>query len=79
YQVASTLRDGEISDPVLDSDGVHIIVMERHELPRVAPFAAVRDRVYSDFQGAELGRATQENLKLLRSQAQILLAPGESE
>lgn len=79
YQVASKLRDGEISDPVLDTDGVHLLVMQRHEFPKVADFAAVRDRVYLDYRTAESARAVQENLKLLRGQATILLAPGQSE
>jgi hypothetical protein len=79
YPAAATLSNGEISDPVVDVDGVHILVMERHEFPKVADFTAVRDRVYADFRTAESSRATEENLALLRSQAQILLAPGQSE
>jgi hypothetical protein len=79
YQAASLLRDGEISDPVLDADGVHILVMVRHDFPKVAEFNAVRDRVYLDFRSAATSHAAQENLNLLRSQAQILLAPGQSE
>jgi hypothetical protein len=79
YQVASMLRDGEISDPVLEADGVHILVMVHHDFPKVAEFNAVRDRVYLDLRSAETSRATQENLNLLRGQAQILLAPGQSE
>jgi hypothetical protein len=53
--------------------------MVQHQFPKVADFSAVRDRVYLDFRTAATGRATDENLKLLRSQAQILLAPGQSE
>jgi hypothetical protein len=79
YQVASTLRDGEISDPVPDADGVHILVMVHHDFPKVAEFNAVRDRVYLDFRSAEASHVTQENLNLLRNQAQILLAPGQTE
>ena len=79
YQVASTLHDGEISDPVSDFDGVHILIMQRHQFPKVADFSAVRDRVYLDFRTAASNRATEENLSLLRRQADILLAPGLSE
>lgn len=79
YKVAEPLRDGEVSEPIQDADGVHILVMVRHEFPRIADFSAVRDRVYLDFRAAASARATQENLNLLRSQAQILLAPGQSE
>lgn len=79
FKVAESLRDGEVSEPTQDGDGVHILVMVRHEFPRIADFSAVRDRVYLDFRAAASARATQENLNLLRSQAQILLAPGQSE
>jgi hypothetical protein len=79
YAVASTMRDGEVSDPILDTDGLHIIVMERHQFPQVADFTTVRDRVYLDYRTAASNRATSQNLRLLRSQASILLAPGQSE
>ncbi|HTV80301.1 MAG TPA: peptidylprolyl isomerase [Steroidobacteraceae bacterium] len=79
YQVAMTLHDGEISDPVQDWDGMHILVMQRHEFPKVADFSAVRDRVYLDYRTAAANRATEQNLSQLRRQANILLAPGLSE
>jgi parvulin-like peptidyl-prolyl isomerase len=79
YGVASQMRDGEISDPIVDGNEVHILVMERHQFPKVADFSAVRDKVYTDFRNAAAARATSENLNLLRSQASILLAPGLAE
>jgi hypothetical protein len=79
YAVASLMRDGEISDPIVEGNEVHILVMAQHQFPKVADFSAVRDKVYTDFRNAETGRATAENLNLLRSQASILLAPGQSE
>jgi hypothetical protein len=79
YKTAAQMRDGEVSDPIPDTDGMHILVMVRHEFPKVVDFSAVRDRVYLDFRAAASSRVTQENLNLLRSQAQVLLAPGQSE
>jgi PPIC-type PPIASE domain len=79
YQVATTLHDGEVSDPVVDWDGIHILIMQQHQFPKVADFHSVRDRVYLDFRNAASNRATEENLSLLRRQASILLAPGQSE
>ncbi len=35
-QVAETLTDGQVSDPVTDSDGVHVLVMEQRYPPRVS-------------------------------------------
>jgi len=79
YPVATALNAGQISDPVVTADGVHVLVMLQRQLPRPAPFSAVRDQVYSDFRAEQKQRASEENLRILRSQAQILLAPGQSE
>jgi hypothetical protein len=79
FAVASRLTDGEISDPVVESDGVHVVVMEQRVPPSPASFAASRNRVYTDFKQAEAARAEQENLTFLRSNAQIVLAPGQAE
>jgi hypothetical protein len=79
YDAASSLSDGEVSDPIVQSDGVHVLVMDRRQLPSVADFATARNQVYSDYRDAQNRRATGENLRILRSEAQILLAPGQSE
>lgn len=79
YPVAAALGSGEVSDPVDEPDGVHVLVMDRRELPRPAEFSAVRDQVYSDYRAEQKQRANAENLAVLRSQAQILLAPGQAQ
>ena len=79
YASAAQMRDGEVSDPIVEGNEVHVLVMERHQFPKLGDFSQVRDKVYTDFRNAETGRATAENLNLLRSQASILLAPGQSE
>lgn len=79
YPVAAALGDGEVSEPVEDSDGMHVLIMERRQPPRPAAFSVVRDQVYSDFRTEQKQRASEENLAILRSQAQILLAPGMAE
>jgi hypothetical protein len=75
FQVAESLADGQVSDPVPDSDGVHVLVMERRMPPRVADFADVRAKVYSDYLDAAAKRAREAGLKILRRDAQIILAP----
>lgn len=79
YRLAAALGDGEVSEPVLDADGVHVIVMDRREPPRIAEFAAVRAQVYADYKQAQSKRAATDNLNVLRAQAQIIVAPGQSE
>lgn len=79
YPVAATLDDGEVSDPVVTKDGIHVLVMYKRELPSLASYSAVRTQVYSDYREAEFARADVENLKILRAEAQILIAKGYSE
>ena len=79
YAVASKLTEGEVSDPVSDTDGLHVLVMERRRLPSTADFASARPAVYADYR-EDIGKAAQrENVRILRSQAQVVLAPGEPE
>jgi PPIC-type PPIASE domain len=79
YPVAAALGDGEVSDPVVEKDGIHVIVMDHRDLPALASFPVVRNQVYSDYREAEFQRADAENLRILRAEAQILVAPGDSE
>jgi hypothetical protein len=79
YEAASLLGDGEISEPIVDADGVHVLVMERRRPPSVADFGTARNQVYTDYRDAQNRGARDENLRILRSEAQILLAPGQSE
>jgi parvulin-like peptidyl-prolyl isomerase len=79
FNVAAKLTDGEVSEPVAETDGVHVLVMEERKPPRPAEFAASRNQVYTDYRRDQQLRAEQDNLKFLRANAQILLAPGQSE
>jgi hypothetical protein len=79
FNAAAKLTDGEVSEPVTETDGVHILIMEERKAPRPAEFEASRNQVYTDYRRDQQVRAEQENLKFLRANAQILLAPGQSE
>ncbi|HTW38509.1 MAG TPA: peptidylprolyl isomerase [Steroidobacteraceae bacterium] len=79
YEAAGMLSDGEVSDPIVDTDGVHVLVMDHRQPPNVADFSTARNQVYSDYRDAQNRRGREQNLKILRSEAQILIAPGESE
>ena len=79
YAVASTLADGEVSDPVADTDGIHVLIMGSRQPPTVAPFSSVREKVYADYRQNLGQRAQAGNLNTLRAQARIMLAPGQSE
>jgi parvulin-like peptidyl-prolyl isomerase len=79
FAVASELGDGEISDPVTDADGVHVMVMLHRQAPYFTDFDSVRNNVYADLVAAERKRAQEQDLRFLRTNADILLAPGQAE
>jgi parvulin-like peptidyl-prolyl isomerase len=79
FNVAAKLTDGEVSEPVTETDGVHILVMQERTPPKLAEFADSRNQVYTDYRRDLQLRAEQENLKFLRANAQIILAPGQSQ
>jgi hypothetical protein len=79
YNTAAKLTDGEVSEPVTETDGVHILVMEERTPPKLAEFADSRNQVYTDYRRDLQLRAEQENLKFLRANAQIILAQGQRE
>jgi hypothetical protein len=79
FQIARALEDGQVSDPVTDADGVHLLIMQRRIPERVADFDSVRDKVYSEYKDSERRRAAEENLAILRREAHIVLAPGAGE
>ena len=79
YAVADTLSDGQVSDPVADTDGVHVMIMQHRRPPVFTDFASVRNNVYTDYVAAQQAKAQAENLKFLRGNAQIMIAPGYHE
>jgi hypothetical protein len=79
YATAQTMTAGQVSDPIVDTDGVHVLVMLQRQAPVAADFSTARSQVYTEYQQQRALRAQQRNLQYLRRQAQILLAPGQSE
>lgn len=76
YAAAEGLSEGQVSEPVADADGVHILIMQSRHAPVFSGLDQVRSNVYTDYINAAEARAQQENLRFLRSNARILLAPG---
>jgi parvulin-like peptidyl-prolyl isomerase len=79
FAAAQGMTDGQVSDPIPDKDGVHVLVMHHRVAPVPADFDSVRNNVYSDYLKAEQIRQQQANLNYLRSTAQIIIAPGFGE
>jgi len=79
FKAAAALGDGQVSEPVVQPDGVHVLVMEHRVPPRYTQFEAARDQVYGAYREQQKNSVRQENLRFLRGNAQILLAPGQIE
>jgi hypothetical protein len=75
FPIAAALSDGEVSEPVVDTDGVHLLLMQRRQAPHVSDFASVRPKLYNDYVESVAKRAQDEALTILRRDAQILIAP----
>jgi parvulin-like peptidyl-prolyl isomerase len=75
YAAAATLRGGQVSDPIRQNDGAHVVVMIEHRLPVREDYAAAADRVWTDYKNDAQARVREANVRYLRSRADILLSP----
>ena len=79
YGIARTLQEGQVSDPIVESDGVHLLIMDKRIPESFADFDTVRAKVYTDFRDAQRRQSDGEYLQHLRHAARIILAPGQHE
>jgi parvulin-like peptidyl-prolyl isomerase len=75
YKALSPLKDGEISDPVDESDGVHLIAMINRRLPVSQTFEQASDRVWADVKHEAEAKVRAANLVYLHGRADIVVAP----
>lgn len=71
----SPLNGGEVSEPVEDTDGVHVIYMLTRRRAVAQGYEAARNAVWTDYKAAAQARVNKGNLEYLRNRADILLAP----
>jgi parvulin-like peptidyl-prolyl isomerase len=74
YAVVATLPAGEVSDPIVHSDGVHVVVMLQHQLPAPQDYAQAADKVWTDYKNDAQARVRDANVRYLRGRADILLS-----
>jgi parvulin-like peptidyl-prolyl isomerase len=75
YAAAATLPGGQVSDPIPQSDGVHVVVMLEHRMPVQEDYAAAADKVWNDFKNDAQAQVREAEVRYLRSRADILLSP----
>jgi parvulin-like peptidyl-prolyl isomerase len=76
YAAATPLKAGQVSDPIAQPDGTHVLVMDKNTPPVPLAFAEARERVVSDYRRDAEARVQQQEEKYLRAQADIRIAPG---
>jgi hypothetical protein len=75
YAAAATLQGGQVSVPIPQNDGVHLVVMLEHRMPVREDYAAAADRVWTDYKNDAQARVREANVRYLRARADILLSP----
>ena len=74
YAAAATLQGGQVSDPIRETDGAHVVVMLEHRMPVQEDYAAAADKVWTDYKNDAQTRVREANVRYLRSRADILLS-----
>ena len=74
YERVLALGDGEVSDPVADADGIHVVQMVKHIKPLPLTFERVRSQVLNDFITAAKKGLEDADLQYLREKGDILIA-----
>lgn len=74
YEVATMLSGGEVSDPILAADGVHVVLMVGRTPPREREYAEVANEVWADLKKDAQDKVREGNLKYLAGKAVIRVA-----
>jgi parvulin-like peptidyl-prolyl isomerase len=75
YNALSLLKGGEISDPVDERDGVHLIAMIERRFPVSQTFEQASNRVWTDLKRESEAKVRAANLVYLHGRADIVVAP----
>ena len=74
FATALRLEAGEVSEPVVAADGIHILQMLNNTRPVPRPFDRVRPQVLNDYVAAEKRRLEDAEVRALRDKADVLIA-----
>jgi len=75
YDALSPLKDGEIAKPVVESDGLHLLLMVKHRFPTAQKFEQASDGVWRDVKREAETRVRAVNIAYLRHRADVVVAP----
>ena len=74
YAEALKLKDGEVSEPLQSTDGVHIVKVIKDKVPVPLSFERARLQVLTDFKNAQQERLLAATMRFLRERSKILIA-----
>lgn len=74
FQTATALSSGQVSGPLAQSDGVHLLDVIRNQKPLPLDFQQARLQVLDAYQKAAVARAEAADERFFRKRANILLA-----
>jgi parvulin-like peptidyl-prolyl isomerase len=75
FRAALALKDGEVSEPIELSDGVHLIVMLKHRFPVPQTYEEAENQIWTDYRADAQSKVNAANLAYLRARADITVAP----
>jgi len=75
YAAAATLQGGQVSEPLPQGDGVHVVVMLEHRMPLQEDYDAAADKVWTEYKNEAQARVREANVRYLRGRAEILYSP----
>jgi parvulin-like peptidyl-prolyl isomerase len=77
FAAAARLSAGQVSDPIVAADGIHLVVMLKRDPPRQREYAEVSNEVWTDLKKEAQEQVREGNLRYLKSKADIRIAePG---
>jgi hypothetical protein len=71
---AAAMDNGDISEPIAEPDGLHLLQMVKNVRPTPASFDKARSHVLNDYQIAAKKKLEEADLRYLRDKADILIA-----
>lgn len=79
FAQALKLKDGEVTEPLTDADGVHIVKVIRDKVPVPLSFERARLQVLTDLKNAQQERLMAATMRFLRERSKILIASDYSD
>jgi len=75
FNLARGMHDAEVSPPIVQPDGVHILVMKHNQAPIPTNYEQARPQVLNDYISDRVARLQTANERFLRKRADVKVAP----